>query len=583
METYYTNEVNTQIVISLLKSHGIRKVIASPGTTNIRLVASMQQDPWFEMISAADERSAAYIACGMAEESGEPVVLSCTGATASRNYIPGLTEAFYRKIPVIAITSTQHMGRIGQNVAQVLDRTEQLNDMVKLSVQIPTCHTDEDKRTCVNKVNDALLECRRNGGGPVHINLETTYSMDFSVKELPKAKVINRYTYEDKLPELSINKKIAIFVGAHSRWTERLTNDVNEFCKKYNAVVLCDHTSNYKGKYRVFFSLVTSQSFYSAVCKNIDLLIYIGNISGAYPSFRSKEEWRVNPDGEIRDTFNHLTNVYEMSEEYFFNSYNKMIDTEADDSYLSEWKNEYAKIYNKISELPFSNIWMAKETSKLLPKNSILHLGILNSLRSWNFFDTDDTILGYSNTGGFGIDGILSSAIGAALASPNKLVFCVLGDLAFFYDMNSLGNHYLPKNLRILLVNNGVGTEFKNYNHYGAKFGNDADEYIAAAGHYGNKSLDLVKHYSQDLGFEYMSASNKNEFLTNINEFIKESSEKPILLEAFTNCKDESDALEIINTLEFDTKGKFKSDVKNIVKNIAGDRGINAIKKIVKR
>ena len=452
MDTHYTNEVNTQIVISLLKSHGVRKVIASPGTTNIRLVASMQQDSWFEIISAPDERSAAYIACGMSEESGEPVVLSCTGATASRNYIPGLTEAFYRKLPVIAITSTQHMGRIGQNVAQVLDRTQQLNDMVKLSVQIPTCHTDEDKRSCTNKVNNALLECRRNGGGPVHINLETTYSEDFSIKELPKARIINRYTYEQDLPELNINKKIAIFVGAHSKWTEKLTNAVNEFCEKYNAVVLCDHTSNYRGKYRAFFSLVTSQSFYSAACKNIDLLIYIGNISGAYPSFNSKEEWRVNPDGEIRDTFNHLTNVYEMTEEYFFTSYNKMINTKSNDSYIKEWNDEYNKLLDKLGELPFSNIWIAKETTKLLPKNSILHLGILNSLRSWNFFDTDDTTLGYSNTGGFGIDGILSSAIGAALASPNKLVFCVLGDLAFFYDMNSLGNHYLPKNLRILLV-----------------------------------------------------------------------------------------------------------------------------------
>lgn len=119
MNTHYTDEVNTQIVISLLKEHKIKKVIASPGATNIRLVASMQQDDFFEMYSVVDERSAAYIACGMAEESGEPVVLTCTGATASRNYIPGLTEAFYRKLPIVAITSTQHYGRVGQNVARL--------------------------------------------------------------------------------------------------------------------------------------------------------------------------------------------------------------------------------------------------------------------------------------------------------------------------------------------------------------------------------------------------------------------------------------------------------------------------------
>ena len=85
MKQYYTNERNVQILIALLKEHGIKRVIASPGSTNVTFVGSLQQDPWFEMYSCVDERSAAYMACGMAAESGEPVVLSCTGATASRN------------------------------------------------------------------------------------------------------------------------------------------------------------------------------------------------------------------------------------------------------------------------------------------------------------------------------------------------------------------------------------------------------------------------------------------------------------------------------------------------------------------
>ncbi|MBQ7629074.1 MAG: 2-succinyl-5-enolpyruvyl-6-hydroxy-3-cyclohexene-1-carboxylate synthase, partial [Selenomonadaceae bacterium] len=98
METHYTKELNALMLISLLKAHGIRKIIISPGTTNIALSASVQSDPYFELYSSVDERSAAYMACGMAAESGEPVVLSCTGATASRNYIPALTEAFHRKL-----------------------------------------------------------------------------------------------------------------------------------------------------------------------------------------------------------------------------------------------------------------------------------------------------------------------------------------------------------------------------------------------------------------------------------------------------------------------------------------------------
>ena len=102
----YTNERNVQIVIALLKAHGIHRVIASPGTTNMTFVVSIENDPWFQVWSSVDERSAAYLACGMAAETGEPVVISCTGATASRNYMPGLTEAYYRKLPVLAITSS---------------------------------------------------------------------------------------------------------------------------------------------------------------------------------------------------------------------------------------------------------------------------------------------------------------------------------------------------------------------------------------------------------------------------------------------------------------------------------------------
>ena len=89
----YTTEFNCQILIALLKAHGIKRIVASPGSTNVAFVGSVQNDPWFEVYSAIDERHGAYMAVGMAAETDEPVVLSCTGATASRNYIPALTEA----------------------------------------------------------------------------------------------------------------------------------------------------------------------------------------------------------------------------------------------------------------------------------------------------------------------------------------------------------------------------------------------------------------------------------------------------------------------------------------------------------
>ena len=580
MDTYYSKEINVQILVSLMKSRGIRKVVASPGTTNINFVASVQQDPYFELYSSVDERSAAYMACGLAAESGEPVALSCTGATASRNYIPGLTEAFYRKLPVLAITATQHPGRIGQNVAQVIDRRAVLNDMVKLSIQAPTVHTAEDRWALNVQINRALSELRRHGGGPVHINLETTYNKDFTLKDLPQARVIQRVCLGDELPQLT-EGKIAIFVGDHRRWSDRLTQAVDEFCEKYNGVVLCDQTSNYRGKYRVLTNLVTAQSQYSSPCLSFDLLIDMGNVSGSYLACKPKQVWRVNSDGEMRDTFKRLTEVFEMEEPAFFEAYNALIGSqEICGGFYREWKAEREKIAAKIPELPFSNPWIAQHTAGRLPGNSVLYLGILNTLRSWNFFETPESVTCYSNTGGFGIDGGVSALVGMSLANKNRLCFGVVGDLGFFYDMNALGNRHTGNNIRLMLINNGRGTEFRNYNHPAASFGDDADVYMAAAGHYGAQSQELVKHYAQDLGYEYLSASNKDEYLAAVERFLTpELTDRPMVFEVFTDYQCESDAIKIMNNLETTAAGSAKQ----LAKSILGEKGVQAVKKILNK
>ena len=584
MENYYTSEKNIQILISLLKAHNISKVIASPGTTNISFVESIRHDDFFEIYSCVDERSAAYLACGLSADSNEPVVLSCTGATASRNYFPGLTEAYYRKLPIIAITATQHLGRVGQNVPQVIDRFEQPNDTVKLSVQLPSVVTDEDAWACNLNVNRAILESTRNGGGPVHINMVTTYSNDFSIKNLPDERKITRIEYSNYFPKISKNK-VAIFVGNHNIWSEVLVNEVDEFCEKYNGVVICDHTSNYNGKYKVLANLICNQELYSSSLKDIDLLIDIGNISGAYLNIKPKEVWRVNPDGEIRDQFKKLTYVFQTDELTFFDKYNILKDNKGNNEYYNEWKNERDRIYKKIDDdkLPFSNIWMAKNTINLIPNDSKVHLAILNTLRSWNYFSTDNAINFFCNTGGFGIDGIMSSMIGASYSNPNKTVYGIIGDLAFFYDMNSLGLRDIGNNLRIILVNNGCGTEFHNYNHRAMSASDKVGDYTAADGHNGNKSSELVKNYVENLGFKYLVARNKKEYLEKIEEFILGDSEQSIVFEVFTSPEDESNALKIINSLEVDEKFIKKQELKNKLKKIVGTENIKKIKKFIKK
>lgn len=576
----YTDEVNIQILVALMKHHGVKQVVVSPGTTNVTFVACLQKDSYFRIYSSVDERSAAYMACGLAAESGEPVALSCTGATASRNYLPGLTEAYYRKLPVLAVTSTQHLGRIGSMTPQVIDRTNELNDVCKVSVQCPSVHSADDRWACEANLNRALLELTHHGGGPVHINLVTTYSSNFDVAELPQVRYVDRVELGDAFPPLS-GKRVAVYVGAHAVWSDRLTQAVDRFCKIYSAVVLGDHTSNYAGNYGAQCALVVKQSHYMPPCKHVDVMIHIGEVSGAYASPSCNEVWRVSPDGEPRDPFGKLRYIFDMKEEQFFEAYADAAgDKTAPSRLLQEWRAEDAKLREKIPDLPFSNIWCAQQITPKLPTGSVLHLGILNSLRSWNFFPVDPSIRCYANTGGFGIDGCMSSLIGASLASPDKLFFGVVGDLACFYDLNSLGNRHVGANVRIMVINNGVGTEFKNYDHKAARFGQEADAYMAARGHYGNRSHELLKHYAEDLGFEYMGASNKEELLAHVDRFTApEHCDRPMLLEVFTDSTDESDALRIMQTLETDAVGVAKEAVRSVL----GDKGVNAIKKILKR
>ena len=152
--------------------------------------------------------------------------------------------------------------------------------------------------------------------------------------------------------------------------------------------------------------------------------------------------------------------------------------------------------------------------------------------------------------------------------------------MAFFYDMNSIGNRHVGNNIRLMVINNGRGTEFRMYNHKGARFGEDADDYIAAAGHFGDKSSVLIKQYAEALGFEYLSANDKESYLNNLEQFTNPSiTDKPILFEVFTDTQDENEALRIMRHLVEDATVSAKRKVVEVL----GRERVDKIKSILKR
>lgn len=296
-------------------------------------------------------------------------------------------------------------------------------------------------------------------------------------------------------------------------------------------------------------------------------------------AFKPKSVWRVSPDGALQDRFKVLTTIFDMDIEHFFNHYST--DKIGNDSYLMLCKEALAGVRSQIPELPFSNIWLASQLAPKLPEDIVIHFSRSHTYRSWSFFDLPKSSKSISNVGGCGIDGSISSLIGASLVDTEKLYYLFIGDLAFFYDMNSLGNRHVGSNIRILLINNGVGTEFRNYGHPVAGFGEDANAYVAAGGHNGNKSTELVKHYAQSLGFEYLSASSKDDYMAVYERFVtSEITDRPMIFEIFTTSNEESEALKLIRNITPPPAEGLGGMVKKGIKSIVGDDGIKSLKRI---
>lgn len=581
MANCYSAEKQILILIALLKAHGIRHVIASPGNTNVSFVASLQYDSYFKIYSCVDERSAAYMACGMAAELNEPVVLSCTGATASRNYYPGLTEAYYRKLPVLAVTSSQVDANVGQLSPQATNRQEAPSDVVRFSANVSPVLNDTDFRNCELTINNAILELKRHGGGPVHINLQQRYLQDFSVRELPTVNVLQRYSIDDKLPELP-KGEVAIFIGSHKKMSKRLTEAIDSFCTRNNAVVLHDITSSYKGQYGVNAGV----RCFTGNKVEVECLIDIGEVSAySYTAVQAKEVWRVSEDGEFRNRayYKNMTRVFEMPEDIFFESYSVMGTggSSYNNALLKALRNENDILRSKIPNLPLSYWYIAQKTTPLFPCGAVVHLAILSSLRAWKFFDFPDGVEGFSNVGGFGIDGCLSTCVGSSIVEPGKLHFCITGDLAFFYDMNILGTRHLNNNIRVLLINNNQGMEMVYPNHYPiVSHLSDPHSFNAAQGHYSIKDKDMVKSWATSCGFEYLRAESCEEFDSVLPYFMQpEIGNRPVIFEVFTTEENESLAYSQIIKANVSASDNLKSTARHLL----GEKGIALAKRIIKK
>ena len=148
--------------------------------------------------------------------------------------------------------------------------------------------------------------------------------------------------------------------------------------------------------------------------------------------------------------------------------------------------------------------------------------------------------------------------------------------------MNSLGNRHVGKNVRILLINNSLGAEFILFKQLNSTYVRNVEDFIAAEGHFGHKSPNLVRDYATNLGYDYFSAWSKEEFADNYERFISpEPNDKPMVFEVFTASEDENEALKRMWDIE-KTPTSIKHEAKEAIKNVIGKENAKKFKEIVK-
>lgn len=558
------NKKNIEIVVDCLKKHGIHHVVISPGGTNITFVKAIQDDAFFNCYSVVDERSAMYFAIGLYLQTGEAIATSCTSAQATRNYLPGLTEAFYKNAPILAITMSKHPRFTYQEYMQAPDQCSLPKDCVKASYSLPIISEKDDILHSIRVTNEAILELNHHGVGPVQLCIPW---LDFPLGEFkPQKRTVLRYEAEHEWNVSLSDKKILLIVGEHRPFKEDEKKAIESFCENYNCAVYVNHLSNFKGKYSFAGNLLLSTISHGDFKKDFkpDIIISIGGQTGDYPLYgnlskpdlENTEHWRISRDGNVIDTYDKLTKIFECSEKYFFSKF----------STTKKVKHTYYETimsnaqFDTNIDIPFSNAYAAGSLTQIIPYNSNVQFSILNSLRNWNLFGFKNEVKCFSNVGAFGIDGGMSTLIGQSMVSDN-LCFMIIGDLAFLYDINSLSIRGLKKNIRILLVNNNGGVEFK----LSIVDNKCTDRYIAAGGHFKN-----AKGWAETCGFRYISAGSKKEFDDLKEGFVAES-EQPILFELFVSDVNDATAYSRIirankkNSTADALKDGIKSSIKNFL------------------
>lgn len=536
-----SNLLNVQLVAETFLAANIQHIVLSPGSRNGALTMQFANDNRFITHSIIDERSAAFVALGIAQKLRQPVVICCTSGSAAANYYPAVTEAFYQNIPLIILTADRPEHLVDNFDGQTIRQKNLYQSHSYFNTQLSEKEDTETLTENMLKVKDALTKAKQ-CMGPVHINMPFSEPFYGSTTE----QLINIETLlipEKEFPEidlLSLSKKWnlaqrkLVLVGLHP--TDKHFNQLmNSLAKDPSVVVFTEVTSNIYNE--LFFNKI-DQFIYNLDSDELEnlkpeILLTIGQnvVSKKIKKFirnhPPKEHWHLDEFWQP-DTFQILNEKILFDKNQFLEEFLPFINPK-ESEYYQLWdtirKEKESKHEAFLETAPYSDLKIFDKLIKTFPKNSAVHYGNSSVIRYALLFDNPSSSSYFCNRGTSGIDGSTSTAVGCATVSK-ELTILVTGDISFFYDSNALWNKNLPKNLRIVLINNGGGNIFRFIP--GPNETDVVEEYFETKHHL--KTYGLAETF----GLDYWLLENENEIDEILDIFYNQDTGRAKILEIDT-------------------------------------------------
>ena len=533
-----------QHVIEACKAKQIKHIVISPGSRNAPLTIGFANDPYFNCYSIVDERCAAFFALGIAQQRREPVAVVCTSGSALLNYYPAFSEAFYSNIPLVVISADRPSSKIdigdGQTIRQVNVLANHSAYNANLSDET---HSDKSNFYELNRALNTAIEEQL----PVHINVpfeeplylttEEQYPFENIVAEI-KNPIINEDKATNFVKHWNSSAKKMVLVGVltpnsvESQYIEWLAKDLS-------VVVLTETTSNLHHSHFIpYIDKLLTYTEKDPTLKEAlrpDLLLTFGGlvVSKKIKQFLRSYQPAYHYNVDLHKDYNSyfcLTAHFKADINTFLKEVTPKLMT-VSSNYQQQWlkvKNEIQQTHLEyINQIPFSDLKVYSEVFKSIPNDYIVQISNSSAIRYAQLIKAHPSWKVFCNRGTSGIDGSMSTAIGAAVGSASPTVF-ITGDLSFFYDSNALWNKYIPQNFRVILLNNQGGGIFRILpsDKTDSNF-----EYFFETPH-----KLTAEHFCKMYNINYQSATNLTDLQRKIGEFY-EKSDVPKLLEVHTPRK----------------------------------------------